>query len=475
MTRYAFTFDSSACSGCKACQAACKDKHGLPVGVLWRRVYEVSGGGWTQRDAAWVSDVFAYNISMACNHCERPICAEVCPADAYTIRSDGLVLLDTTKCLGCKYCSWACPYGAPQYDENAGHMTKCTFCVDNLDAGQPPACVAACPLRVLDVGERATANLPHPVYPLPEPHFTEPSLIIKPHAAAIRATAASARVGNWEETSPRYTESISEERSLIIFTLLAQLAVGTFWMLNAAVLGQSDQINLRPGWLIVGVMMVAGILASLFHLGRPRRAWRAFGNLRHSWLSREIAFATSFAFGSAVFALAQLLPSGALTGVGVLNGLTSLAGLGLIVAMGRAYQLRTVLVWHTPLIPASFFVTTLLLGALSATTMVGLFASTEFDLTLARLAVTLLVIAQGGIWAAWLAGMKGTNAALESANRLHPRRAWLWLRVVLASVGMAIVVSTTAALSWLLAFGFIFASELIGRVIFYAARVRQGV
>lgn len=72
--QYAFYFDSSSCSGYKACQIACKDKHGLRVGILWRRVYEVTGGGWEQRGAAWIHDVFAYNVSLACNHCQRPIC-----------------------------------------------------------------------------------------------------------------------------------------------------------------------------------------------------------------------------------------------------------------------------------------------------------------------------------------------------------------------------------------------------------------
>src|SRR5512142_461843 len=111
MAQYAFYFDSSACSGCKACQAACKDKHGLPVGVLWRRVYEVTGGGWRREGAAWISTVFAYNLSLGCTHCERPMGVEVGPAGAYSKRPDGIVLLDAHRCLGCKYCTWACPYG----------------------------------------------------------------------------------------------------------------------------------------------------------------------------------------------------------------------------------------------------------------------------------------------------------------------------------------------------------------------------
>ncbi|NCP16392.1 dimethyl sulfoxide reductase subunit B, partial [bacterium] len=99
---YAFYFDSQFCTGCKACQIACKDKNNLPPGVLWRRVYEISGGGWERQGEAWTTDVFAYNLTLACNHCEHPVCAGVCPTQAYSKREDGLVLLDASKCLGCQ-------------------------------------------------------------------------------------------------------------------------------------------------------------------------------------------------------------------------------------------------------------------------------------------------------------------------------------------------------------------------------------
>lgn len=200
---YAFYFDSSSCSGCKACQVACKDKNNLPVGILWRRVYEVTGGGWTRRGDAWLSTVFAYNVSLACNHCERPICVEVCPAGAYTKRADGIVLLDSNRCLGCQYCAWACPYGAPQYDERTGRMSKCNFCVDNLEAGQPPACVAACPLRALDFGDRAELEARYGsldvIYPLPEAALTEPALVLTPHREAGRTASEPAGIANREE------------------------------------------------------------------------------------------------------------------------------------------------------------------------------------------------------------------------------------------------------------------------------------
>jgi anaerobic dimethyl sulfoxide reductase subunit B (iron-sulfur subunit) len=198
VTRLAFYFDASACSGCKACQIACKDKQSSPLGVRWRRVYEVAGGGWHQRGAAWVHDVFAYHLSVACNHCERPICVEVCPTRAITQRDDGVVLLDAERCMGCRYCEWACPYGAPQYDVDSGRMSKCDFCVDELDAGRPPACVAACPMRALDFGDMAELASRYgtaAVYPLPDHELTRPAFYVTPPGGAEPAVpAASVRV-----------------------------------------------------------------------------------------------------------------------------------------------------------------------------------------------------------------------------------------------------------------------------------------
>jgi anaerobic dimethyl sulfoxide reductase subunit B (iron-sulfur subunit) len=202
-----FWFDASACTGCKACQVACKDRNGLAEGVLWRRVYEVTGGSWCRRGAAWSHDVGAYHLSMACNHCASPVCAEVCPADAIDRRADGVVLIDADRCTGCRYCAWACPYGAPQFDALAGVMTKCTLCVEDLADGRLPACVVGCPMRALDVGSREELAARHPqatpeaaeVYPLPAAALTRPGLLLTPHRDA-RRLAAGAHIANYEET-----------------------------------------------------------------------------------------------------------------------------------------------------------------------------------------------------------------------------------------------------------------------------------
>ena len=199
----AFYVNSHSCGGCKSCQVACKDKHDLPLGVRWRRVYEITGGGWQKDGAAWRSSVLAYNLSIGCNHCEDPICVSVCPTGAQQKGDDGIVSIDPHRCIGCHYCAWACPYGAPQYDEEAGVMTKCNLCADEVESGGTPACVAACPLRALEFGELETLREKYgnvaAVFPLPSAETTRPAVVFNPHRDAARADAEGARIGNQEE------------------------------------------------------------------------------------------------------------------------------------------------------------------------------------------------------------------------------------------------------------------------------------
>lgn len=201
--QYAFYFDSSNCSGCKTCQAACKDKNNLDVGILWRRVYEVSSGKWENRNGAWVNNIKAYNVSMACNHCEIPVCANVCPTKSMTKNKHGIVTVDKERCIGCNYCAWACPYGAPQYDEKNGVMTKCNLCIDYVEDGKNPSCVDSCPMRVLDFGELKKLEKKYgdnsEVFPLPENDVTDPAIIIKPHNNSSSSGNSEAKIINKEE------------------------------------------------------------------------------------------------------------------------------------------------------------------------------------------------------------------------------------------------------------------------------------
>ena len=154
------------------------------------------GGGFSQ-------DVFAYYISVSCNHCQQPICVECCPSQAMRQDERGIVSVDPERCLGCRYCEWSCPYSAPQYDEALGRMTKCDFCQDELEAGGTPACVAACPTRALQFGEYEELAKQHgagfSLAPMPGPGLTEPCFILGPHIQAKPLESRSGRIANPEE------------------------------------------------------------------------------------------------------------------------------------------------------------------------------------------------------------------------------------------------------------------------------------
>ena len=190
MSQPGFYLDVSSCSGCKACQIACKDRHGLETGRLWRRVVEVEGGEWLQEGEAWRPTVFAYSLSISCLHCQAPACLAACPSGAITRQPDGLVLVDEGRCLGCRYCSWACPYGVPQFAESTGTMSKCDTCAEDRLHGLPPACVAACPLRALDFGDLDELRRRHgsldTIAPLPDGSLTKPSMVITAPATVRR-------------------------------------------------------------------------------------------------------------------------------------------------------------------------------------------------------------------------------------------------------------------------------------------------
>jgi len=174
--------DLDTCVGCQACAVACKqwndgsqfgplpdeDPYGRePLGVWFNRVhsYEVSSStaaGCASSGAApgTAGAGMTVHFPRSCLHCETPDCVTVCPTGAsYKRAEDGIVLVDEDKCIGCKLCSWACPYGAREYSAARGVMQKCTLCVDRIynDTLAPherePACVQACPTRARHFGD----------------------------------------------------------------------------------------------------------------------------------------------------------------------------------------------------------------------------------------------------------------------------------------------------------------------------------
>ena len=177
MTHWAMVADLRRCVGCQTCTAACKHANATPPGVQWRRVLDLEFGTYPDVQRAFVP--------TGCMHCDDPPCADVCPTAATKKRADGIVTIDYDLCIGCAYCTLACPYqarsrvdratfayGQATEAERARHddarlavATKCTFCVERIDAGiaqgltpgvdpeATPACVNSCIAQALAFGD----------------------------------------------------------------------------------------------------------------------------------------------------------------------------------------------------------------------------------------------------------------------------------------------------------------------------------
>lgn len=141
VTQYGFLMDTANCVNCGNCALACRNYNEIPDEEEGRRVVR-------EYDTASGDRVY---VSSSCMHCENPSCATVCPASAITKGEGGIVVVDKRKCIGCKYCYQACPYGVPHY--NAQGMDKCDCCIGcGVPIGQSPHCVDACQFDALHYG-----------------------------------------------------------------------------------------------------------------------------------------------------------------------------------------------------------------------------------------------------------------------------------------------------------------------------------
>jgi len=317
--RKGFIFDQNKCVGCHACVVACQIENNDRVTMPWRKISTFNEDQF--------SSIPLFHFSLACNHCEDAPCIEGCPTLAYT-RDDFLDIVKhhEDRCIGCKYCTWVCPYDAPKYSDENGIVEKCTLCEERLKDHKKPACANLCPTRALDYGDIESFREYSGFTGFPENNI-QPSIRIVPlrkknpvmdqTAGELNKELLKKKIGISEKKI-----SLRSEWVLVLFTLICSLLAGVFYARFF------NDFDVSP-WLFLAIGLVGGFMTFL-HLGKKWRAWRIILNVNHSWLSREIVSFGGFILLSGLF---FLVDQSAFLGV-----LTVLCGFFLLYAIDKVYH-----------------------------------------------------------------------------------------------------------------------------------------
>lgn len=406
--QHGFFFTADNCIGCHACESACSEKNDNPAHLSFRSVGYVEGGSYP--------DYKRMNISMACNHCDDPVCLKGCPTRAYTKHVEyGAVLQDPETCFGCGYCTWVCPYNAPQLDPVKGQVSKCNMCVDRLEVGLKPACVSACVGNALDFGvientpqnrEQCKTSIPG----FPDPEITQPNIrfqqtktlpIEMSRTDSMPVKYHRDAEGNYKPVIDQkqgkakhwnFSKLNSRENPLVLFTLFAQAALGLFFItFLGALFGLESLTSFTNSDMFLPLVVTSlgmttfALLMSVTHLGKPMRFYRGFNNLRYSPMAREGFGLALFSAGcglTALFsmpgnqwlveflsnnlslnlvALTEGYPLATLvTAAGVF---TVIGGTGGLFYMNKCYQIKARPFWHHVQTATSFVGNSLALGA----------------------------------------------------------------------------------------------------------------
>ncbi|SGZ92310.1 Anaerobic dimethyl sulfoxide reductase chain B [Bathymodiolus thermophilus thioautotrophic gill symbiont] len=486
--QHGFYFNADNCIGCHACESACSEKNDVPSHLAFRSVGFVEGGSFPNYQRL--------NISMACNHCDDPVCLKGCPTRAYTKFAEyGAVLQDPDICFGCGYCTWVCPYNAPQLDPVEGVVSKCNMCVDRLEVGLKPVCVAACLGNALDFGvidnvpenrEQAKTNIPG----FPTTDITHPNIrfqqtkdtqrdMTRPDGMPIKYHKTDegefrSMLDNKKHSHQKHWGLdklfASHENAHAIFTICAQAVMGaTMWVMALDLLGLVE----RPSIFVLSVLLVLlgyGLFTLNMHLGKPQFFYRGFYNLRHSPVSREIAGVSLFFMGLMAMLVVQILSLDFLLPMAY-----GVAFFGLV--LGSYYMMKLYLIparafWNHWQTGTAFYGTMLSLGGLLFAVLLSVFGANPKVLSfVAVVAVVGLVLESIGLVAHKKANQKtgeGQAADFEQTTTFGKTER---LRYALLGVNMLLMFALMFNPNlWLLGIGFlsVLTSVYLGRILFYA-------
>ena len=318
--RKGFSFDLNKCVGCEACVVACQIENHELQGESWRSISTFNS---FQHPALPL-----FHFSLACNHCDDPLCLTGCPTNAFSMDPiHHTIDHNQDRCIGCRYCTWTCPYDAPKYVSAKGTIEKCTLCKERIVDGGKPNCANLCPTGALGFGEIDTKMATNVT------GFTDsgiwPGIKIVPLRKKGRPLSANRLLTENENLLFRNVQFSDERKStlktewpLVLFTLLAAFlfAVTAARLLGAPLLDPEIFIALAVGGLIV----------STIHLGKPLESWRALLNVRSSWLSREIVAYSLFLCSSGIYLLVS--PTRTIGVVSMILGLATLVSIDMVYA-----------------------------------------------------------------------------------------------------------------------------------------------
>ncbi len=397
--QHGFYFTADNCIACHACESACSEKNDLEPHQAFRAVGYIEGGSYPEYTRL--------NISMACNHCDDPVCLKGCPTRAYTKFAEyGAVLQDPDICFGCGYCTWVCPYNAPQLDHSKGEVSKCNMCVDRLEVGLKPACVSACLAGALDFGIMETTpenrdGLETSIPGFPSTDITHPNIRFQQKSALPdeMSRTDSVPLQYKKNAQGKYEPQVAEksvsgqkakvewnlkkistrENPLVVFTLISQAVVGAFILLFIGPMFGLEMLSPEknpiawPMFLfgLIGIQTLALVLSTM-HLGKPHRFYRAFNNLKYSPVSREVAgiavfynFIGAFTLLTGLPQLFYWLPESLLqTFVSITGWGAVISGLAAIFFMHKIYRIPARPFWDHWQVFTSFYGSVLSLGPL---------------------------------------------------------------------------------------------------------------